>query len=56
MVRMEHLSVCGSDLRSYDRVLSEADYPLPIGRPCHECLGIVACPSEILHAADEVCP
>jgi len=41
LVRMEHLAVCGSDLRSYDRVLSEKDYPLPIGRPCHECLGIV---------------
>ena len=41
LVRMEHLAVCGSDLRMYDRVLSEADYPLPIGRPCHECLGTI---------------
>jgi L-iditol 2-dehydrogenase len=41
LVRMEHLAVCGSDLRTYDRILSEADYPLPIGRPCHECLGTV---------------
>src|SRR5205085_3850230 len=32
----------GSDLRFYDRVLTESDYPLDIGRPCHECLGTVA--------------
>ena len=41
LVRMEHLSVCGSDLRTYDRVLREEDYPLKIGVPCHECLGTV---------------
>jgi threonine dehydrogenase-like Zn-dependent dehydrogenase len=38
---MEHLSVCGSDLRTYDRVLGEADYPLKVGVPCHECFGTV---------------
>ena len=42
LVRMEHLSVCGSDLRTYDRVLREEDYPLNAGVPCHECLGVVA--------------
>lgn len=41
LVRMEHLSVCGSDLRTYDRALGEKDYPLAIGVPCHECLGVV---------------
>jgi threonine dehydrogenase-like Zn-dependent dehydrogenase len=41
LVRMEHLSVCGSDLRTYDRVLGEKDYPLKVGVPCHECLGTV---------------
>jgi L-iditol 2-dehydrogenase len=41
LVRMEHLSVCGSDLRTYDRVLTESDYPLDVGKPCHECLGTV---------------
>src|SRR5438270_10109771 len=41
LVRMEHLSVCGSDLRLYDRTLNESDYPLDVGRPCHECLGTV---------------
>lgn len=41
LVRMQHLSVCGSDLRTYDRTLPEESYPLPIGAPCHECVGIV---------------
>jgi threonine dehydrogenase-like Zn-dependent dehydrogenase len=41
LVRMEHLSVCGSDLRTYDRSLPEENYPLAIGAPCHECVGIV---------------
>jgi threonine dehydrogenase-like Zn-dependent dehydrogenase len=41
LVHMEHVSVCGSDLRTYDRVLGEADYPLKVGVPCHECLGVV---------------
>ena len=41
LVRMQHLSVCGSDLRTYDRSLPEESYPLPIGAPCHECVGVV---------------
>jgi L-iditol 2-dehydrogenase len=41
LIRMEHVSICGSDLRTYDRVLDETDYPLKVGVPCHECLGIV---------------
>ena len=41
LVRLEHVSVCGSDLRTYDRVLGEKEYPLPIGVPCHECFGVV---------------
>lgn len=39
LVRMKHLSVCGSDLRTYDRTLPEEDYPLAVGAPCHECVG-----------------
>jgi L-iditol 2-dehydrogenase len=39
LVRMQHLSVCGSDLRTYDRTLPEENYPLPVGAPCHECVG-----------------
>ncbi len=41
LVRMEHVSICGSDLLTYDRVFPEEEYPLRIGIPCHECLGVV---------------
>ncbi len=41
LVRMEYFSVCGSDLRMYDRALPEEEYPLRLGAPCHECVGIV---------------
>jgi 2-desacetyl-2-hydroxyethyl bacteriochlorophyllide A dehydrogenase len=41
LVKMEYYSVCGSDLRSYDRTLPEAQYPLAPGAPCHENVGIV---------------
>ena len=41
LVKMKHLSVCGSDLRTYDRTLPEEDYPLAVGAPCHECVGEV---------------
>ncbi len=41
LVRLERLSICGSDLRIYDRVLPEEQYPVAPGRPCHECLGVV---------------
>jgi threonine dehydrogenase-like Zn-dependent dehydrogenase len=41
LVRMEYFSVCGSDLRMYDRVFPEEEYPLRLGAPCHECVGIV---------------
>ncbi|HWO73322.1 MAG TPA: zinc-binding dehydrogenase [Dehalococcoidia bacterium] len=41
LVKMEYLSVCGSDLRTYDRVFPEEEYPLRLGAPCHECAGVV---------------
>jgi threonine dehydrogenase-like Zn-dependent dehydrogenase len=41
LVKMEYFSVCGSDLRMYDRVFPEEDYPLRLGAPCHENVGIV---------------
>jgi threonine dehydrogenase-like Zn-dependent dehydrogenase len=41
LVRTEHLSICGSDLLTYDKVFPEEDYPLAVGRPCHECSGVV---------------
>ena len=36
LVRLSHLSVCGSDLRYFSRVLPEEQYPLEAGKPCHE--------------------
>ncbi len=41
LVRIQRLSVCGSDLRTYDRVFPEEEYPLELGRPCHECAGVI---------------
>jgi threonine dehydrogenase-like Zn-dependent dehydrogenase len=41
LVRLEQLSICGSDLRTYDRVFPEEEYPLRLGAPCHECAGVV---------------
>jgi L-iditol 2-dehydrogenase len=41
LVRMEYLAVCGSDLKFYDRDLPHTSYPLPPGRPCHECVGTI---------------
>lgn len=41
LVRMDYLAVCGSDLKFYDRDLPLDSYPLPPGRPCHECVGTV---------------
>ena len=41
LVRMEHLSICGSDLLTYEKVLPEEDYPGRTGYPCHECAGVV---------------
>lgn len=41
LVRMESLSICGSDLRTYDHTFPEEAYPLATGVPCHECAGVV---------------
>jgi len=41
LVRLEYLSICGSDLLTYDRVFPEEEYPLAVGRPCHEASGVV---------------
>ncbi len=41
LVRVQRLSICGSDLRTYDRVFLEEQYPLELGRPCHECAGVI---------------
>src|SRR5438067_1811814 len=41
IVKMEYVSICGSDLRTYDRVLPEESYPFRVGAPIHECVGVV---------------
>lgn len=41
LIQLKRLSVCGSDLRIFDRVLPEEQYPLEHGRPCHECAGVI---------------
>jgi threonine dehydrogenase-like Zn-dependent dehydrogenase len=41
LVRLEKLSICGSDLRTYDRTFPEEEYPLRLGAPCHECAGVI---------------
>ena len=41
LVRNETVSICGSDLLTYDRVLPEEEYPWRVGLPCHECCGVI---------------
>lgn len=41
LVRAERLSICGSDMRAFRRVLPEEDYPLKPGGMCHEIVGII---------------
>ena len=42
LIKLEHLSICGSDIRhGYGPVLPEEQYPWTLGRPCHECAGVV---------------
>lgn len=42
LVKLERVSICGSDIRhGYGPLYSQEHYPLTIGRPCHECAGVV---------------
>jgi L-iditol 2-dehydrogenase len=42
LVRLEYVSICGSDIRhGYGPVYPEESYPLGVGKPCHECAGVV---------------
>ena len=42
LIKLERVSVCGSDIRnSYGPVLPEDQYPMAIGKPCHEVAGVV---------------
>jgi len=42
LVKLEALSVCGSDMMAYRHPQPEEDYPLGQGIPCHECAGTIA--------------
>ena len=42
LVRLDSVSICGSDIRhGYGPVMPEEAYPLALGKPCHECAGVV---------------
>ena len=42
LIKLERVSVCGSDIRnSYGPVLPEDQYPMAVGKPCHEVAGVV---------------
>ena len=41
LVRLEQVSVCGSDIRHAYQVHPEEEYPMEFGSPCHELAGVV---------------
>ena len=42
LIKLERVSVCGIDIRNYyGPVLPEDNYPLGIGKPCHEVAGTI---------------
>ena len=41
LVKLEALSVCGTDMMVYRHPQPEEDYPLEPGTPCHECAGTI---------------
>ena len=42
LIKLERVSICGSDIRhGYGPVYEEEKYPWEVGRPCHECAGVV---------------
>ena len=41
LVKLERVSVCGSDIRHGYQVHPEEEYPMPFGAPCHELAGLV---------------
>ena len=41
LVKLEALSVCGTDMMAYRHPQPEEDYPLGPGTPCHECAGTI---------------
>ena len=41
LVRINFVSVCGSDMRYFSLALAEDRYPLSPGQPNHECVGVI---------------
>ena len=41
LVKLERVSVCGSDIRHGYQVHPEEEYPMAVGLPCHELAGVV---------------
>jgi L-iditol 2-dehydrogenase len=42
LIKLERVSICGSDIRhGYGPLYPQEQYPLAVGRPCHECAGVV---------------
>ncbi len=42
LIKLERVSICGSDIRhGYGPIYEEEKYPWEVGRPCHECAGVV---------------
>ena len=41
LVRLEALSICGTDMMLYRHPQPEETYPLTPGAPCHECAGTI---------------
>jgi L-iditol 2-dehydrogenase len=41
LVKLERVSVCGSDCRHGFQIHPEEDYPMAIGSPCHELAGAI---------------
>ena len=41
LIKLERVSVCGSDIRHGYQVHPEEEYPMTVGLPCHELAGVV---------------
>ena len=41
LIRLEAISVCGTDMMAYRHPHPVEEYPLGIGTPCHECAGTI---------------
>jgi len=56
LIQLERVSICGSDIRhGYGPRYPEEHYPLEVGRPCHECAGVVVqSQTDAFHAGQRV--